>query len=136
MPSRRFPRRAVDRLHRYDDHERGYENAVLYVMNADGSNRRALTTSPRPYRGGARLGGRRPLDLSSNMTIMARREWRGSGSTAAIRTVAEGLSGADFDRPYTGGSYSVSRDGTVVLAGGSATRPPTSCSCARARGGN
>ena len=46
------------------------------------------------------------------------------GLDGSIRTVAEGLSGADFDRPYTGGSFSVARDGAVALTGGSATRPP------------
>jgi len=29
----------------YDDHQRGYENERLYVMNSDGSNQRSLTAS-------------------------------------------------------------------------------------------
>jgi dipeptidyl aminopeptidase/acylaminoacyl peptidase len=45
------------------------------------------------------------------------------GLDGSIRTVVEGLSGAGLDRPYTGGSYSVARDGTVATMIGSASRP-------------
>jgi dipeptidyl aminopeptidase/acylaminoacyl peptidase len=41
-----------------------------------------------------------------------------------VRTVAEGLSSSSLDRPYTGGSYSVARDGSVAITSGSAQRPP------------
>ena len=58
------------------------------------------------------------------MTIMASPRWRASASTARSAPSPRGWSGADFDRPYTGGGFSVARDGSVALAGGSATRPP------------
>ena len=58
------------------------------------------------------------------MTIAARPGSRGSASTARSAPSPKGLSGADFDRPYTGGSFSVARDGAVAFTGGSATRPP------------
>ena len=60
------------------------------------------------------------------MTIMARRRVARVGLDGSIRTVAEGLSGSELDRPYTGGSFSVARDGSLAFTGGSATRPPTS----------
>lgn len=107
----------------YDDHDRGYENSILYVMNADGSNRRALTTSlDRSVNGPAWAGDSRSIFVQYDdhgETRVAR-----VGLDGSVRTVAEGLSGADFDRPYTGGGFSVARDGAVALAGGSATRPP------------
>jgi dipeptidyl aminopeptidase/acylaminoacyl peptidase len=106
-----------------DEHDLGYENSILYVMNADGSNRRALTGSlDRGVNGPAWAGDGRSIFVQYDdhgETRVAR-----VGIDGTIRTVAEGLSGADFDRPYTGGSFSVARDGTVALTGGSATRPP------------
>src|ERR1044072_7657524 len=46
------------------------------------------------------------------------------GLDGSVRTVAEGLSGDAFDRPYTGGSFSVAPDGAVAVSAGSASRPP------------
>jgi dipeptidyl aminopeptidase/acylaminoacyl peptidase len=107
----------------YDDRQRGYENAILYVMNVDGSNRRALTgTLDRSVSGPAWAADGRALYVQYDdhgETRVAR-----VGLDGAVRTIAEGLAGADFDRPYTGGGFSVARDGAVALAGGSATRPP------------
>jgi dipeptidyl aminopeptidase/acylaminoacyl peptidase len=107
----------------YDDHERGFENSILYVMDANGQNRRALTASLDRSVGG-------PVWAGDGRSIFVQYDEHGEtrvarvGLDGAVRTVAEGLSGADFDRPYTGGSFSAARDGTVALAGGSATRPP------------
>lgn len=106
----------------YDDHERGYENTELYVMNADGSNRRALT-------GSLDRSVDSPAWAADGRSVFVRYDDHGEtkvarvGLDGAIRTVAEGLQGAELDRPYTGGSFSVARDGSVALAGGTATRP-------------
>jgi dipeptidyl aminopeptidase/acylaminoacyl peptidase len=107
----------------YDDRERGYENAILYVMNVDGSNRRALTES-------LDRSVAAPIWAADGRSVYVQYDDRGEtkvarvGLDGAVRTVAEGLAGADFDRPYTGGSFSVARDGAVALSAGSATRPP------------
>ncbi|HST36188.1 MAG TPA: S9 family peptidase, partial [Allosphingosinicella sp.] len=107
----------------YDEQERGYENAQLYVMNADGSNRRALT-------GALDRSMDSPVWAADGRSVYVSYDDRGEtkvariGLDGSVRTVAEGLSGADFDRPYTGGSFSVARDGAIALSGGSATRPP------------
>ena len=107
----------------FDDRGRSYENATLYVMNADGSNRRAADRRARP-------SVESPVWAADGRSIYVSYDDRGEtrvarvGLDGSIRTVAEGLSGADFDRPYTGGSFSVARDGAIALAGGSATRPP------------
>ena len=47
----------------FDDQRRSYENAILYVMDADGGNRRALTASLDRSVEFPGLGGGRPLDL-------------------------------------------------------------------------
>jgi dipeptidyl aminopeptidase/acylaminoacyl peptidase len=107
----------------YDDRERGYENAILYVMGADGSSPRPLTASLDRSVGA-------PVWAADGRSVYAQYDDHGEtrvarvGLDGSVHNVAEGLSGADFDRPYTGGSFSVARDGSLALAAGSATRPP------------
>jgi dipeptidyl aminopeptidase/acylaminoacyl peptidase len=107
----------------FDDRERGYENAQLYVMNADGTGRRSLTGSlDRSVDSPLWAGDGRSIFVSYDdhgETRVAR-----LGLDGSIRTVAEGLAGAGLDRPYTGGSFSVARDGSVAYSGGTATSPP------------
>ncbi|WP_114954545.1 alpha/beta hydrolase family protein [Sphingosinicella terrae] len=106
----------------YDDRRRGYENSVLYVMDAQGGNRRPLTQSlDRSVEAPVWSADGRAIYVSYDdrgRTRVARVSLDGS-----IRMVAEGLSGAELDRPYTGGSFSVAGDGTLAFTGGSATRP-------------
>ena len=60
----RVARRPADRLSpATTTTQRGYENPILYVMNRDGTNRRALTAALDRSVGSAGLGRRRPLDL-------------------------------------------------------------------------
>jgi dipeptidyl aminopeptidase/acylaminoacyl peptidase len=106
----------------FDDRRRGYENSVLYVMNADGTNRRALTES-------LDRSVESPLWAADSRAIYVAYDDEGEtkvarvGLDGSIRTMAEGLSGSSLDRPYSGGSFSVARDGTIAFSGGSATRP-------------
>ena len=117
--------------------ERGYENAILYVMNADGSNRARADRRARPQRRRAGLGRRTAARSTSNMTITARPRWRGSASTASIRTVAEGLERRRF-RPALYRRQLQRRPRRRGRAVAAAARPgrPTSCSSAAARGGS
>jgi dipeptidyl aminopeptidase/acylaminoacyl peptidase len=107
----------------FDDKERGYENSRLYVMDRDGGNRRTLT-------GSLDRSVDSPAWAADGRSIYVAYEDHGTrrvarvGLDGSIRTVAEGLSGSGLDRPYTGGSFSVARDGAVAIPGGSATRPP------------
>ncbi|HEY0686524.1 MAG TPA: S9 family peptidase [Steroidobacter sp.] len=106
----------------FDDKFMGYQNLELYVMNADGSNARSLTSS---------------LDRSIDSV-----EWAADGRSLLIRyddhavtkvarialngrvtPVAEGLSGASLDRPYTGGEFTVANDGTIAFTRGTGARP-------------
>ena len=106
----------------FDDKLLSYTNAQLYLMNADGS-------------------GSRSLSSSFDRTIDAI-EWAADGRSIYIQyddkaitkvgrvtlngrmeTVAEGLSGPGLDRPYTGGQFTVSDNGTVAFTSGSTQRP-------------
>jgi dipeptidyl aminopeptidase/acylaminoacyl peptidase len=107
----------------FDDKELGYQNALLYVMDRDGRNRRALTAS---------------LDRSVSSPVWAAdgrsifvdyddhgvRKVARVGLDGAIRTVAENLAGPAIDRPYTGGGFTVAKDGSVAVSIGAWNRPP------------
>ncbi|WP_242653339.1 alpha/beta hydrolase family protein [Sphingomonas jatrophae] len=106
----------------YDDKRLGYQNRTLYVMNRDGTNPRALTAA---------------LDRSVEQPVWARdsralyvsyedraeKKVARVGLDGRITTVATGLAGGQLDRPYTGGDFSVARDGTVALTTAGPLRP-------------
>ena len=106
----------------FDDKRLGYHNNVLYVMNRDGTNRRALTES-------LDRSVEAPVWAADGRSLYVSYDDRGEtriarvGLDGSVRTVAEGVSGGPLDRPYTGGSYSVARDGTIAMTSGTATRP-------------
>jgi dipeptidyl aminopeptidase/acylaminoacyl peptidase len=106
----------------FDDKELGYQNSYLYVMDRNGQNRRTLT-------GSLDRAVESPTWAADGRSIYVSYDDRGTRKVARVgldgnvRDVAEGLSGSAFDRPYTGGSFSVARDGTIAIPSGTATRP-------------
>jgi dipeptidyl aminopeptidase/acylaminoacyl peptidase len=106
----------------FDDQKLGYHNSILYVMDRDGSNRRALTTDLDRSVGS-------PVWDDDDRSIYVSYDDRGItkvarvGLDGSIRTVAEGLSGSSLDRPYTGGSFSVADNDALAITSGSAMRP-------------
>ena len=106
----------------FDDRGYGYTQSQLYVMDRDGSGRRSLTA-------GLDRDVDSPRWAADGRSIYVSYDDHGSrkvariGLDGSVRTVAEGLSGAGLDRPYSGGDYSVARDGTLAITAGSAIRP-------------
>ncbi len=106
----------------FDDTGRAYENAELSIMNTDGSNARVLTPDWDYSVGGM------AWDADSR-GIYVQYDERGQTNVARIdlngqvRVVATGVGGGGFDRPYTGGSFSVSDNDTIAFTGGTAMRP-------------
>jgi dipeptidyl aminopeptidase/acylaminoacyl peptidase len=106
----------------FDDKRLGYQNEILYVMDLAGGGRRPLTH-----------GLDRTIEqirwAPDSRSVYASYDDRGTrkvarvGLDGSIRTVAEGLSGGSLDRPYTGGTFSVARDGAVAATSGTAQRP-------------
>lgn len=116
----------------YDDRRLGYHNSILYLMDRDGSNRRALTESlDRSVDSPSWAADGRSIYISyddQGTTKVAR-----VGLDGSIRTLAEGLTAAALDRPYTGGDFSVARDGSLAITSGTPTRP---ADIVLVRGGN
>ncbi len=106
----------------FDDHFRGYENQRLYVMNRDGSNVRMLTGSfDRSVQGPQWAGDSRSVYVAyvdHGVTKVARVDLGGK-----IDTVASGLAGGHLDRPYSGGEFSVARNGLIAATVGDAQSP-------------
>lgn len=106
----------------FDDRYVGYQNRLVSLMRRDGGEVRVL---------GAGLD--RSLDdpawSADSRALYASYDDHGSVRVARIaldgsmRTVATGLTGSGLDRPYSGGDFSVSRNGTVAYTGGSPLRP-------------
>ena len=98
-----------------------YNTRVLHVMEADGSNDRALTAELDRHVGGISWAGDRRIyfqyvdravvkvayvDLDGDMT-----------------SVTEGLGSTSLGRPYTSGNFTVAENGTVAYTFGTAYRP-------------
>lgn len=105
-----------------DDAGRSHEDTELYVMNADGSNPRSLT---------ARLD-RSVTDFAwaGNNALYASYADQGAlklgriGLDGRITTLVDFLTpGTISDRPYAGGAFSASRNGTLVYTSGNIDRP-------------
>jgi len=109
----------------FDDHGlRGYENVRLYVMDRDGGNSRVVTGGLDRSVGGvawAADGKSLYIDyVDHGVTKIAR-----VGLDGKLETLASGLtSGAEMDRPYTGGDWSVGKNGLVAFTQGDAANPP------------
>jgi acylaminoacyl-peptidase len=106
----------------FDERGAMYQVARLYLMEADGSGSRQLLPSfdedviePR-WAGDGRslffMHDERGVRRLSSATLDGRR-----------RELASGLGGTDLGRPYTTGSYSVSRGGALAFTTNSPQRP-------------
>lgn len=106
----------------YDDVNRSYENTELYVMNADGSGSRALTAGLDQSIDTVSWAGNSQLYVSYD--DHGKKRVARIGLDGAIRTVADGLTpGSHYDRPYTGGDFSVSDGGKVAYTAGTTQAP-------------
>jgi dipeptidyl aminopeptidase/acylaminoacyl peptidase len=106
----------------FDDKLLSYHSTQLYVMGIDGSNPRPLTSAlDRSIDELAWAADGRSLYVRYDDQAITKigRVWL----DGRIEPVVEGLSGATLDRPYTGGAFTVARNGTIAFTSGSTTRP-------------
>jgi len=116
----------------FDDVGRAFENTELYIMDADGRNSRLLT-GDWDYSVDAMV-----WDADSR-GVYVQYDEHGETNVARIalngqaRIAATGIGGGGFDRPYTGGAFSVADNDAIAFTGGTATQP---ANVQIARGGN
>jgi dipeptidyl aminopeptidase/acylaminoacyl peptidase len=106
----------------FDDKHLGYQNARLYVMNLDGSDKRTLTGSLDRSVGS-------PAWAADSRSIYVQVGDRGVnkvervGLDGSIREVASDMGFGELDRPYAGGDFSVSKNNIVALTSGDPLHP-------------
>jgi dipeptidyl aminopeptidase/acylaminoacyl peptidase len=106
----------------FDDRLMSYQNAELYVMDRDDDTPRSLTSSlDRTIDEAYWAADGRSLYVRYDdraTTRIARVDLNGR-----IEPVVAGLSGNSLDRPYTGGDFSVAKDGTIAFTSGTPQSP-------------
>jgi dipeptidyl aminopeptidase/acylaminoacyl peptidase len=106
----------------YDEKHLGHQVAKLYVMDADGGNKRSLTDGlDRSIDAAEWAADGRSLFVQyvdKGVTKIAR-----VGLDGRTTAVAEGLTGGQLDRPYSGGEFSVADNGLVAVTVGTPERP-------------
>ena len=105
-----------------DARRRGYENRRLQVMDRDGRNARMLT-------GGLDRSVSAPQWAADGKSLFVAYEDHGVTKLARVsldgkvETLFAGLGGGGLDRPYTGGQFSVGRNGLIAFTDGRPDRP-------------
>lgn len=106
----------------FDDKMLGYQNVRLYLMNRDGGNSHSISDSlDRSIDDAQWAADSRSLFIQYTdkaVTRVARMTLDGR-----LQQVAEGLAGPQLDRPYTGGAFTVSGNGTVAFTAGASDHP-------------
>ena len=105
-----------------DDQGKYYLRPDLYVMNIDGSAPRNLS---------ARLdrGIESAVWAADSRSIYVTYPEAGQnrvsriGLDGSVRVVAEGLTGSGLDRPYSGGEFTVAKNGSVAVTVGDTSHP-------------
>ena len=115
----------------FDERKKGYENSVLYIMDRDGGNSRALTADLDRAVGSPRWNGN-SNGVFTNYDDHGMRRMAFVTLGGRITTYDHNVSGETLGRPYTSGSYSVSKNGTYAFTAGDASTP---ADVAVARGG-
>jgi dipeptidyl aminopeptidase/acylaminoacyl peptidase len=98
----------------FDDKLQGYQVTHLYVMDVDGKNPHAVT-------GAFDRDIENPRWGADNRSVYFTFDDHGVKKLALttldgkVRTLAEGLGGADLGRPYTTGMYSLARNGRAAF---------------------
>ena len=106
----------------FDDRYLGYQNRQLSVMDREGGRSRVLAAQLDRSVGD-------PVWAANGRSIYVDYDEHGSVRVARIdldgslHAIAEHLTADEFDRPYSGGEFSVARDGTVAYTGGTPQRP-------------
>jgi dipeptidyl aminopeptidase/acylaminoacyl peptidase len=119
----------------YDDQRMGYHNTLLYVANIDGTDARTLTADLDRSVGS-------PVWAADGRGVYIQYDDHGRTRLALVRLdgtiepIGGGLGGSTFGRPYTGGEFTVARNGRIAATLASPTRPSEIASGTRRSGLN
>ena len=106
----------------FDDRRMGYHNTELYLRSTETGETRSLTALLDRSVGS-------PQWAADSASLYVQFDDRGTTRVGRVNLdgelsiVADGLIGATFGRPYTGGSYSVSDAGDIAFTPGSPQQP-------------
>ncbi|MCT2557837.1 S9 family peptidase [Tsuneonella sp. YG55] len=106
----------------FDDVGKAFANAGLYVGNADGSGARQLA-------GNLDRGVDAIAWAADSRGLVIKYDDDGKGRLArvgldgTVRPVTDALAGGSLDRPYTGGEFSLARNGTIAFTTGDVDTP-------------
>jgi dipeptidyl aminopeptidase/acylaminoacyl peptidase len=105
----------------FDDNGNAFNNANLYVMDLPGGTTRQLAA-----------GLDRGIDAAAwqnNNTLVIKYDSEGKGRLARVtldgrvQPLTDTLAGGSLDRPYTGGEFSIARNGTIAFTTGGIHNP-------------
>jgi dipeptidyl aminopeptidase/acylaminoacyl peptidase len=107
----------------FNDRLLGYQNVRLYIMDREGRNSHSISDQLDRSIDDVRWAadGR---SLYVQYTDKAVTRVGRMSLDGRLQPVAEGLAGPGLDRPYTGGSFTVSTNGSVAFTAGSTDHPP------------
>jgi len=106
----------------FDDEVQTFQNTQLYVMAVDGGNRRLLS-------GDLDRSLSDPVWNEEGNALFVSYLERGDtkvariGLDGSVNVVAQNVGGTSIGRPYTGGSYSATGDGTFAFTHATSDRP-------------
>ena len=106
----------------YDERYQGYQVTRLYLMARDGSN-------PRLVSGGFDRSVQNPVWAGDGSGVYFQYDDRGNTKVGfmtpegEVRTLVGDVGGLSLGRPYSGGSYSVSRNGRLAFTHGRPDHP-------------
>jgi dipeptidyl aminopeptidase/acylaminoacyl peptidase len=107
----------------FDDRFLGYQNVRVHVMDLDGRNDHSISESlDRSVDDAEWASDGRSLFIQYTdkaVTRVARLTLDGH-----LQQLADGLAGAQLDRPYSGGQFTVSSNGSVAFTSGAPDHPP------------
>ncbi len=106
----------------FDDKRRSYENTQLYVGDRDAATPRSLTaTLDRAIEAAEWAADGRSLYASYD--DHGQRRIARIALDGRVTPLIDNVEGGGLDRPYTGGDFSVSHNGTIAYTGGDASAP-------------
>ncbi|WP_408591688.1 S9 family peptidase [Novosphingobium sp.] len=106
----------------YDDRRRSYQNTQVHVANRDGSGAHSISA-------GLDIGFSAVAWSADGRSLVVQYDLKGVNRIGRLSLdgqlteLAGGLTGTAFDRPYSGGGFSLARNSTLAFTAGNPLQP-------------